>query len=45
MTITVDIHEVKARLSEYVAAVERGETVIIARRNVAVAELRPIVRP
>jgi prevent-host-death family protein len=38
----VNIHEVKARLSEYVDAVERGERVVICRRNRAVAELRPI---
>ena len=40
--IQVNIHEIKARLSEYLAAVSRGETVIIARRNVPVAELRPV---
>ncbi len=40
--IQVNIHEIKARLSEYLAAVAKGETVIIARRNVPVAELKPI---
>lgn len=38
----VNIYEMKARLSEYVDAVERGERVVICRRNRAVAELRPI---
>ena len=38
----VNIHEAKARLSEYVDAVERGERIVICRRNRAVAELRPI---
>jgi len=38
----VNIHVAKARLSEYVDAVERGERVIICRRNRPVAELRPV---
>ena len=38
----VNVHIVKAQLSEYLGKVERGETVIIARRNKAIAELRPI---
>jgi prevent-host-death family protein len=41
----VNIHEMKARLSEYVDAVERGEQVVICRRNRPVAELRPIGAP
>jgi len=43
--IQANIHEIKARLSEYLSAVEQGETVIIARRNVPVAELKPITPP
>jgi prevent-host-death family protein len=38
----VNVHEAKAHLSEYLAQVEAGETVVIARRNKPVAELRPI---
>lgn len=38
----INVHEAKAHLSEYLAAVEAGETLIIARRNRPVAELRPI---
>jgi len=38
----VNIFEAKARLSDFVSAVERGERVIICRRNRPVAELRPI---
>jgi prevent-host-death family protein len=38
----VNIHEAKARLSEYVDAVERGERVIICRRNQPVAELKAV---
>jgi prevent-host-death family protein len=40
----VNVHEAKARLSELLDRVERGETVVIARRNRPVAELRPIAR-
>lgn len=40
--IQLNLHEAKAKLSECVEAALRGERVIIARRNVPVAELRPI---
>jgi antitoxin (DNA-binding transcriptional repressor) of toxin-antitoxin stability system len=43
--ITANIAEVKAHLSEYLAALENGETVTICRRNVPVAEIRPIAQP
>lgn len=35
----VNVHEVKAHLSRYLAEVERGETVVIARRNKPIAKL------
>ncbi|MEW6168798.1 MAG: type II toxin-antitoxin system Phd/YefM family antitoxin [Pseudomonadota bacterium] len=38
----VNIHEAKARLSEMLARVEAGETIVIARRNKPVARLVPI---
>jgi len=38
----VNIHEVKARLSEYLDAVARGERVVICKRNQPVAELRAV---
>src|SRR5688500_5087190 len=40
--LMVNIAEAKARLSEYVEAVAKGEHVIICNRNRPVAELRPI---
>jgi prevent-host-death family protein len=43
--LKVNIHEAKANLSKYVAAAERGETVVICHRNVPVAELRGLPRP
>jgi prevent-host-death family protein len=38
----INVHEAKAHLSEYLAAVERGEDVVIARRNKPVARLVPV---
>jgi prevent-host-death family protein len=38
----VNIADAKARLAEYIKRVEQGETIILARRNQPVAELRPI---
>ncbi len=40
--IKVNIHEVKVHLSRYLARVEKGETVVICRRNVPIAQLRPL---
>lgn len=40
--IMVNINEAKAKLSEFVEAVERGERVMICKRNHPVAELRPV---
>jgi prevent-host-death family protein len=40
----LNLHEVKAQFSKYIELVEAGETVIICKRNVPVAEIRPIAR-
>lgn len=40
--IMVNIYEAKAKLSEFVDAVERGERVVICKRNQPVAELRAV---
>jgi prevent-host-death family protein len=40
--IKVNIHEAKANLSKYMQAAERGERVVLCRRNVPVVELTPI---
>ena len=40
--IMVNIHEAKAKLSEYLEAVERGERVVICKRNQPVAELKAV---
>lgn len=44
MVMKANVHEVKARLSSYLARVEAGETVILCRRNVPIAEIRPVSR-
>ena len=40
--IKVNIAEARAGLSRYLARVERGETVTLCRRNVPIAEIRPL---
>jgi prevent-host-death family protein len=42
--IRVNIHEAKAKLSEYLDAVANGERVVICKRNQPVAELRAIAQ-
>ena len=43
--IKVNIADAKSRLSQYLDSVERGETVILCRRNVPIAEIRPLPKP
>lgn len=40
--IMVNIHEAKAKLSEYLEAAARGERVFICKRNRPIAELRAV---
>jgi prevent-host-death family protein len=40
--IQVNIADIKAHFSRYLERVEGGETVVICRRNVPVAEIRPL---
>lgn len=39
--IRLNIHEAKTHLSRYLPEIERGETVVLCRRNVPIAEIRP----
>jgi len=40
--IRLNIHEAKTHLSRYLDRVARGETVLLCKRNVPVAEIRPL---
>jgi antitoxin (DNA-binding transcriptional repressor) of toxin-antitoxin stability system len=40
--IKLNIHEIKTQLSKYIDLVEGGETVLVCKRNVPVAEIRSI---
>ena len=41
---TVDVKQLKARLSEYLRLVKTGELVLITERDEVIAELRPAGR-
>jgi antitoxin (DNA-binding transcriptional repressor) of toxin-antitoxin stability system len=40
----VNLNEVKAQFSKYIELVEGGDTVVVCKRNVPVAEIRPITQ-
>jgi prevent-host-death family protein len=40
----LNLHEVKTQFSKYIDIVESGETLIVCKRNVPVAEIRPIAK-
>ncbi len=40
--IRLNISQAKTHLSKYLERVEKGETVVLCRRNVAIAEIRPL---
>jgi len=40
--IRLNIHEAKTHLSEYLAKLQKDETIILCKRNVPIAEIRPI---
>lgn len=41
----INIHDAKTHLSRYVERVEQGETFLLCKRNVPVAEIRPVAKP
>ncbi|MDQ1247097.1 MAG: hypothetical protein QG597_1467 [Actinomycetota bacterium] len=45
MTITVNVHEAKTRLSELLVRAEEGDDVVIARAGKPVARLTPVGPP
>lgn len=40
--IRLNIHEAKTHLSRYLKRLEQGETILLCRRNVPIAEIRPL---
>ncbi len=42
--IKLNLHVVKVQLSKYIELVEGGETIIVCKRNIPVAEIRPLKR-
>jgi prevent-host-death family protein len=40
--IRLNVHEAKTHLSRYLDRVARGETILLCKRNVPVAEIRPL---
>ena len=43
--LKVNIAEAKARFSRYLDLAAKGETVVVCRRNVPIAEIRPVPAP
>jgi prevent-host-death family protein len=43
--IRVNVHDAKTHLSEYLERVVKGEVVVLCKRNVPVAEIRPLATP
>ena len=42
--IRLSIHEAQAHLSRYLARLEEGESILLCRRNVPIAEIKPLSR-
>ena len=40
--IKLNVHEAKTHLSYYLKKLKRGETILLCRRNVPIAEIRPL---
>ena len=40
--IKLNIHEAKTHLSRYLRLLARGETILLCKRNVPIAEIRPL---
>ena len=40
--LTANIHEVKTKFSYYINLVQKGKSIVIAKRNIPIAEIKPI---
>ena len=43
--LRLNIHEAKTHLSRYLPALEQGETIVLCKWNVPIAEIRPLPKP
>ena len=43
--IRLNIHEAKTHLSKYLPKLAKGETIILCKRNIPIAEIKPIPQP
>jgi antitoxin (DNA-binding transcriptional repressor) of toxin-antitoxin stability system len=43
--IKLNIHEAKTHLSKYLGLLEKGESILLCKRNMPIAEIRPIRQP
>ncbi len=43
--LQLNIHEAKTHLSRHLPALEQGETIVLCKRNVPIAEIRPLPKP
>lgn len=39
--LRVNVHEAKTHLSKYLSLLAKGETILLCKRNVPIAEIRP----
>jgi antitoxin (DNA-binding transcriptional repressor) of toxin-antitoxin stability system len=42
--LKINIHEAKTHLSQYLLKLEAGETILLCKRNVPIAEIRPLTK-
>lgn len=40
--LKLNIHDAKTHLSRYLARLQKGETILLCRRNTPIAEIRPL---
>ena len=40
--IKLNVHEAKTHLSRYLEKLARGETILLCKRNIPIAEIRPL---
>ncbi|OGH56466.1 MAG: prevent-host-death protein [Candidatus Lindowbacteria bacterium RIFCSPLOWO2_12_FULL_62_27] len=43
--VKLNMHAAKTHLSRYIKRVQKGETILICRRNIPIAEIRPVPQP